>query len=152
MLNLSIKSLSCMALTLLLTACAASGPKFASLKDSMPAVADTSGRLFFYREYSAFGSGMRPDIFACGAKVGESIPGGMFYVDLPAGNCEISIPSVMYPGERNMTVTVGTPKVQYFRTWMGASSFGGRTNIEAATEDAALKAMQDLSLTNEKKN
>lgn len=152
MLNRYVKPLSCMAITLLLTACAASGPKFASVKDAMPAVAENTGRLFFYREYAAFGSGMRPDIFACGAKIGESIPGGVFYADLPVGECEIAIPSVMYPGERKMMVTVGKPKVQYFRTWMGASSFGGRTNIEAVTEEAALKAIQDLALTNEKKN
>ncbi|MDM5181555.1 hypothetical protein PO883_30725 [Massilia sp. DJPM01] len=147
-----VKPLACAGLVVFLTACAATGPKFSTVENTLPAVADKTGRVFFYREYSSFGAGMRPDIFACGSKVGESIPGGMFYADLPAGECEITIPSVMYPGERKISVTVGTPKVIYFKTWMGASSFGGRTNIEEVSAGEAVEAMQDLALTNEKKN
>jgi hypothetical protein len=133
--------------TLLLYACAATGPRFETLKDSFPIVDENSGRVFFYREYASFGAGMRPDIFACNRKVGESIPGGVFYVDLPVGECDISIPTVLYGGERKLKINIPARKTLYLRTWIGGSGFGGRTNMELVREEVATAAIQGLALT-----
>jgi hypothetical protein len=130
----------------LLTGCAASGPQFRTVQ--LSPVAANSGRVFFYRVYESFGAGMRPDIHACGKKVGESIPGGVFFVELPVGECEIMIPSILYPGERKLTVNISNQKAVYVRTFMGASSFGGRTNVELVPEETALNAIGSLSVTN----
>lgn len=136
----------------LLNACAATGPKLESVKSSIPPLEENSGRLFFYREYSAFGAGMRPDILVCGKKVGQSVPGGVFYVDLPAGECDVTIPGMLYPGKNSLHVSIQQRGVQYIRSWVGGSGFGGRTNMELVTESTATSAMKGLSVSNVKSN
>jgi hypothetical protein len=131
--------------------CAATGPKLETVKGLFPPIGENSGRLFFYRVYSGFGSGMRPDILVCGKKVGESIPGGAFYVDLPAGECDITVPGILYPTDNKVSVTISPQGVQYIRTWIGGSGFGGRTNMEFVPEATAIEAMNDLALTNSTK-
>jgi hypothetical protein len=131
--------------------CAATGPKFETMKNSFPPIGEQMGRLFFYRVYSGYGSGMRPDILVCEKKVGESIPGGAFYVDLPVGECDITIPGMLYPTDNKVSVKIRPQGVQYIRTWIGGSGFGGRTNMEFVPEATALEAMNELSLTNSSK-
>ena len=127
--------------------CAATGPQFEAVSASLPPISGKNSRLFFYREYAAFGSGMRPDIFVCNKKVGQSVPGGAFYVDLPAGECNVTIPAILYPGQEDLRVDMGPRGVKYVRTWMGGSSFGGRTNMELVPEATAINALQGLAFT-----
>lgn len=131
--------------------CAATGPKLGTVKDSFPPIGENSGRLFFYRVYAGYGSAMRPDILVCGKKVGASIPGGAFYVDLPAGECDVTVPGMLYPTDNQMSVNISPQSVQYIRTWIGASGFGGRTNMEFVPAATAIEAMNDLALTNSNK-
>lgn len=131
----------------LLHGCAATGPTFEVVRNSFPTVKEGNGRLFFYREYESFGAGMRPAIFACNKKVGESIPGGVFYVDLPTGECDVSIPTVLYGGERKLRVSILPARPQYIRTWIGGSGFGGRTNMELVPEEKANDAIKRLAFT-----
>ncbi len=135
------------AVAAMITACAAAGPKLGLVRDSIPVLEQGKGRLFFYREYATFGSGMQPDILVCGKKVGESIPGGVLYVDLPPGECEVSLPAIVFKGQTRLKVTIAAPGVQYLRTSVGSAGFNGFTNVELVTEAAATTAMQDLSLT-----
>ena len=137
---------------LLLYACAATGPKLETVIDSFPPLGENNGRLFFYREYATFGSAMRPDIFVCGKQVGKSVPGGVFYVDLPAGECDITIPAMLHPGERSLRVNISPRGMQYIRTWIGGSGFVGRTNMELVPETTAIDAMKGLAVTNPRTN
>ena len=137
---------------LVLYACAATGPIFETVRDSLPPLGENNGRLFLYREYAVFGSAMIPDIIISGKKVGESIPGGVFYVDLLAGEYDIIIPTIFYPGQNNLRVNLEPREVQYIRTWIGASGWGGRAYIELVPETTAINAMKGLAVTNEKTN
>ncbi len=136
------------AVAVLVTACAATGPMLSAVQASIPALEQGQGRLFFYREYATFGSGMQPDIFVCGKKVGESVPGGVFYVDLPAGQCEVSIPAIVFKGQTRIKVNIGSPAVQYLRTGVGSAGFEGFTNVELVTASVAMPQMQGLALMN----
>ena len=131
----------------LVTACAATGAQLGTVQQSIPALAPGEGRLFFYRANAAFGSGMRPDIVVCGRKVGQSAPGGMFYVDLPAGPCELSIPAIVFKGQTKLKVKIGRPEVQYLRTAIGSAGFDGFTNVEVVPAAIATAEMQGLALT-----
>ncbi len=135
------------AVAALVTACAATGPMLSTVQDSIPALAEGKGRLFFYREYATFGSGMQPDILVCGQKVGQSVPGGVFYVDLPIGQCEVSVPAIVFKGQTRLMIQIGNPAVQYLRTGIGSAGFDGFTNIEAVPAATAQREMQGLALS-----
>jgi len=134
---------------LILSGCAATGPKMAQVADSFPGLASDHGRVFFYRTYASFGAAMRPEIIACGNKVGKSVPGGAFYEDIPAGRCDITVPTVIYGGERTLTLDVRAQETIYVRTWVGASGFGGRTNMEVVPEERAIAEIRTLALSRE---
>lgn len=72
-------------LALLLSACAATGPKFIEVEASLPEVRPGEGRIFIFREHSTVGGGVRPDIRLNGQVVGSPPGGGFFFVDRPAG-------------------------------------------------------------------
>lgn len=73
------------AIALLLTACAATGPKFIEVQASLPALRVGEGRVFFYRDASTMGAALRPDVRLDGQVVGAPQPGSFFFVDRPAG-------------------------------------------------------------------
>src|SRR5688572_9924685 len=73
------------AATAVLAGCA-SGIKHSEMASSIPTIAAGQGRVYFFRSSSMVGAAVTPDIRLNGAVVGESKPGGFFYVDRPAGN------------------------------------------------------------------
>ncbi len=74
-------------LPIALAACA-TGPKYTEMQSSIPTLGAEQGRVYFYRSGSAFGAAVQPSILLNGVVVGESKPGGFFFVDQAAGNKE----------------------------------------------------------------
>lgn len=72
----------------LLTGCAASGPKMTDMASSIPALKSDQGRVFFYRTSSLMGAALQPSVNLDGKVVGDSKPGGFFYVDAAVGSHE----------------------------------------------------------------
>lgn len=85
--NLS-KPFGALVVALALSGCA-TGPKFAEVKGSIPALSTESGRVFFYRSANPIGAGIQPDVKLNGKVVGSSKPGGFFFVDTPPGDYEV---------------------------------------------------------------
>jgi hypothetical protein len=135
----------------ILSGCAASGAKFSTIESSFPAVEPDSGRVYFYRTYSTFGAGMRPEIFVDGKVVGKSIPGGVFYADLSAGEHAITVDAQIYPGASLLRVNIEPKETAYVRTWIGGGGFVGRTNIAIVPESEAKAAIAELSFTGDVK-
>jgi hypothetical protein len=106
---------------LLLVGCA-SGPTFAQLHASEPAVANDSARIYFYREASMVGSALQPGIYVNAEKVGSAVPGGYFYVDRPAGDYDITTTT-----EKTETVhtTLKPGDTRYVRFDIGLGVFVG---------------------------
>lgn len=72
-------------LMVFLSGCAATGIKGGEMQSELDAVGPNQGRIFFYRSSSMVGAAIRPNISLNGAVVGESQPGGFFYVDVEPG-------------------------------------------------------------------
>jgi Protein of unknown function (DUF2846) len=88
--------------SLLLSACATSGPKFTEMGASMPAAATDRGRIYFYRT-KALGAAVQPDVRLNGEVVGKAVPNGFFYADRPAGNYQVATETEV---ERKLTFTL----------------------------------------------
>ena len=75
---------------LLSVAACAGGPKLADIQASIPPVPADRGRVWLFRDASPFGFAIQPAISLNGRKVGDSVPGGFFYVDEAPGNVVIT--------------------------------------------------------------
>ena len=99
----------------LLSACA-SGPKYSEVASTFPQLAAHQGRIWFYRSGTMFGAGIQPDVMLNGAKVGDSVPGGFFYVDRAPGNYEVLLATEV---ERKVTFTLEPRQERYIRMTVG---------------------------------
>jgi hypothetical protein len=75
----ALNAFSILVAATLLAACA-SGPKYSDVKSSIPPLSSDKGRIYFYRSNSMGGAAIQPNITLNGEKVGDSQPGGFFYV------------------------------------------------------------------------
>lgn len=113
--NKTLRSLlACVALALL-SACA-SGPRYADIAKTFPAVAADQGRIWFYRSGIMFGAGIQPSVLLNGVKVGDSVPGGFFYVDRPKGDYEVLLSTEV---DRKVTFTLEPREERYIRMTVG---------------------------------
>jgi hypothetical protein len=108
------------ALAALLGACA-SGPKLAEIKSSIPAVKPGEGRIYVYRDGSMMGAGIQPNVLINGKVVGESKPGGFFFVDLQPGPVVVSTSTEV---EKKLTLTLDAGQTRYVRTGGGLRGAG----------------------------
>lgn len=83
---------TCFAITfaILLSACSTTGPKYHTIKDSTPQLESEKGRIYFYRNSGFVGGGLRPNIRLNDEIVGESKPGGFFFVDRKPGDMKVA--------------------------------------------------------------
>src|SRR5713226_410680 len=97
----------------MLVGCAAEGVRHADMKTSMPALRPSDGRIYFYRVDSIVGAAIQPDIRLNGEVVGESIPGGFFFVDRRPGKYEAHASTEV---ERSVVFTLAAGETKYIRT------------------------------------
>jgi hypothetical protein len=80
--------------------------------------------IYFYRDYEPYESLSRPPLYLNGHEIGVSIPGGVFYRDVPPGTYEISPLSLgLYPNQfKTIAVKAGDTfyaKLESLRSWSG---------------------------------
>lgn len=131
------------AVVLSLAACA-SGPKMAEVKSSIPAVAAEQGRVYFYRSASMMGAALQPKIQLNGTPVGESVPGGFFFIDQTPGNISVTTATEV---EKALTFTLTGGQTRYVRTTVGFGLMVGRVYPELVDNETAEKELADLSYT-----
>ncbi len=125
----------------LLSACA-SGPKFSEVEKTFPQVAANQGRIWFYRSGTMFGAGIQPDVVLNVVKVGDSVPGGFFYVDRPAGNYEVLLSTEV---ERKVTFTLAPRQERYIRMTVGLGVIVYRVYPELVDPAEGRKEIVDAS-------
>jgi len=118
---------SAAALVLMLSACAATGPKMAEVKSSIPALKASEGRIYFYRADSMFGAAIQPTIKLNGQDVGSSKPGGFFFVDAAPGPKEVSTETEV---EKKLTFALSPGETRYVKTRVGFGVIAGRVYPE----------------------
>ena len=100
------------ALPLLVIAGCATGPKLAEVQSTIPPVRSGRGRIWFYRSGSAFGSGIQPSVLLNGEKIGDSVPGGVFYRDVSPGDYNVLLSTEV---DRRLTFTVASGGERFVR-------------------------------------
>ena len=132
--------------TLLLAACA-SGPKHKEIQASIPALGADQGRIYFYRSANIFGSGIQPSVMLNGDKVGESVPGGFFFIDRAPGNYEVLLSTEV---DRKLTFTLSRGQEQYVRMSVGLGAIIYRVHPELVDAATAKTEIVDLSYTGDR--
>jgi hypothetical protein len=130
-------------LVIALTGCA-SGVKYHDMAASIPTLKADQGRLYFFRSASMMGAAIQPDIKLDGAVVGESKPGGFFYVDAKPGNHEVSTSTEV---ENKLTFTLDKGEVKYIKTSIGFGFAVGHVKPELVSEADAKAELPDLAYT-----
>lgn len=128
-------------LPLMLAACA-SGPKLAEMKSTIPTLGADQGRIYFYRSGSIVGGAVQPSIMLNGTVVGESEPGGFFFVDQAPGSQEVSTSTEV---EKKLTFTLDAGQTRYVRTVVGMGFFVGRVYPELVDDATGQKELEDAS-------
>lgn len=125
----------------LLCACA-SGPKYTEVEKTFPAVAEGHGRIWFYRSGIMFGAGIQPSVMLNSVKVGDSVPGGFFYVDRPAGSYEVLLSTEV---DRKLTFTLASREDRYIRMTVGLGVIVYRVYPELVDPAEGRKEIVDAS-------
>jgi hypothetical protein len=137
-------SLSVLAVAVILTGCAATGPKFAQQEASTPKLAADQGRVYFYRNASMVGGAIRPSIKFDGVAVGDSLPGGYFYVDTKPGSHQAETST---EASNKVSFVVEKGEVKYVRTKVTPGLLAGHVVPELIGPEEAQKELVDLSFT-----
>ncbi|MBV8665929.1 MAG: DUF2846 domain-containing protein [Burkholderiaceae bacterium] len=125
-----------------LTGCAASGPKYKEMEKSVPSLQANQGRVFFLREDTFVGGGLRPDIKFDDAVVGVSKPGGFFYIDAAPGPHKVSTATEM---ENKLTFVLDAGETKYVKTSVSMGILVGHVVPELISVNDAEKVLPDLS-------
>lgn len=131
------------ALAIVLTGCAA-GVKHKDMAASIPALQQDQGRIYFYRSASMVGAAVQPAIKLNSQEVGESKPGGFFYVDAKPGNQEVMCSTEV---DKKLTFTLDKGETKYVKTSVTFGVMVGRVIPELAAADEALKELPELGYT-----
>lgn len=128
----------------LLTGCAASGPKMAEMASSIPVLKSDQGRVFFYRKDSMLGAALQPSINFDGRVVGDSKPGGFFYVDAAAGSHEAMTTTEV---SNKVSFVLASGEVKYVRTAPSMGLLVGHITPTLVGADEAKAELATLSYT-----
>ena len=128
-------------IALSLSACA-SGPKYAEVQSSLPALDPAKGRIYFYRSSNIFGSGIQPSVMLNGSKVGDSVPGGFFFMDREPGNYEVLLSTEV---DRKLTFTLAKGQEQHVRMSVTLGVIVYRVFPELVDTTTAKQEIRDLS-------
>src|SRR5262245_25119397 len=129
--------------SLLLSACASSGPKFSEMAASMGATTPDVGRIYFYRT-AVIGAAVQPAVRLNGEVVGKAVPNGFFYADRPAGNYQVATETEV---ERKLTFTLDGGQVRYVKLNISMGFFVGHVYGELIEEAKAQAEIADLRYT-----
>jgi hypothetical protein len=126
-------ALAAVAASLLLSACATSGPKFSEMGATIPVAKADMGRIYFYRT-ALIGMAVQPEVRLNGEAVGKAVPNGFFYVDRPAGNYQVVTETEV---EKKLTFTLEPGQVRYVRLDISMGFWVGHVYGELIDDDKA---------------
>lgn len=133
--------------TAILTGCA-SGPKYAEMASTIPAIKSGEGRVYFFRSDSMVGAAVQPDIRLNNEVVGSSKPGGFFYVDRPAGSFSAAAATET---EKTVSFTLDAGETKYVRSSPTFGVLVGRIVLQLEDPAKAQAEIKTLSYTPLKK-
>lgn len=138
-----LAAVAMLAATVTLFGCA-SGPKYAEVASTIPTLKANEGRVFFFRSSSMVGAAVQPEIRLNNVVVGESKPGGFFFVDRPAGNY---LGSSSTETEKTLSFVLAPGETKYVRTSPTWGVMVGRIVLELEDPAKAKAELEELSFT-----
>jgi len=121
-----------------------SGTRFAQQEAVMPPLPAGQGRVYFYRVDALTGGGMTAPVSLDGAVVGDSLPGGYFFVDAAAGKHEASAATRV---TRKLNFVLEPGETKYVRTKAQFEDKVGRVVPELVSADEARRELPSLNFT-----
>ncbi|RYF69108.1 MAG: DUF2846 domain-containing protein [Comamonadaceae bacterium] len=122
----------------------ATGVKHEQMAAGMPGIKAGDGRIYFLRSASMVGAAVQPDIRLGDQVVGQSKPGGFFYVDRPAGNY---VASASTETEKTVSFTLQAGETKYIRSSVSFGLVVGRVVLAPETPENAQAELKSLSYT-----
>jgi hypothetical protein len=121
--------------------CAFGGQTYVDVAKNLPEIANSSGRIFFYRDRKSQGSIIQPKLYVDGQSIGSSVPGGFFYLDKPDGIYEIKCSS------SKISLRVEAGKTYYIEMLTYATSAGSIYDIRLIqiTKTQAMPIIESLT-------
>ena len=139
-------SLAALAAMALIAGCTSvSGTRFAQQEAVMPKLSANQGRIYFYRVDAFTGGGMTAPVKLDGIVVGDSLPGGYFFVDTTAGKHEASAATTRVTRKLNFVLEPG--ETRYVRTRAQFEEKVGRIVPELVSAEEACKELPSLNFT-----
>lgn len=136
--------LAAIAAAAVLAGCGAPGIKFAQQEVVMPKLPANQGRVYFYRVDAFTGGGMSAPLKLDGIVVGESLPGGYFFVDAAAGKHEASATTRV---TRKLNFVLEPGETKYVRTRAQFEEKVGRIVPELVSAEEARRELPSLNFT-----
>ena len=139
----TLKTFALFSALVLLSACGATGPKYAEYEQKIAPVQQDHGRIYIYRILS-LGWAVQPEVKLNGEVVGTAVPNGFFYVDRPAGNYEILTSTEV---DRKLTLTLESGQTRYVRLGISAGFFVGHVYPELVEPSVGAREIQETQYT-----
>jgi hypothetical protein len=131
------------AAALMLTGCAATGPRYTEVEAGFPTLRPGDGRLLVYR-VGGLGGAVRPDVRLNGEVIGKSQPDGFFFVDRPSGRYTVSARTEV---EATLDVTLTEGETTYVLSSITLGVFVGHPKLSLQSESAAAGQLAGLAYT-----
>ena len=126
----------------LFTGCA-SGPKYSTMKGSIPALASDQGRIYFYRT-SAAGAAVQPAVKLNGQEVGTAKAKGFFYVDRAPGSYKVETSTEV---SRQLSLTLEANQTRYVKLNISMGFFVGHVYPELVDAAAGQAGVEKCKYT-----
>ncbi|MGQ5525445.1 DUF2846 domain-containing protein [Chitinimonas sp. PSY-7] len=137
-------SIFTMLLLIFLTGCAATGPKLGQIEEKIPELHISKGRIFFYREDTLLGGGVRPNIKVNDQIVGESIPGGFFFIDRDPGKYRVSTSTEV---EKTLLFKLESGQKRYVKTTLSMGALIARVSPSLVMPEQAELDLLSMNYT-----
>lgn len=138
-----LKSLALLGAAAFVAGCA-TGVKHEQMAAGIPSIQAGDGRIYFFRSASLVGAAVQPDIRLGQQVVGQSKPGGFFYLDRPAGNY---LASSSTETEKTVSFNLQPGETKYIRSSVSMGLLIGRVVLEPESPQTAQEELKSLSYT-----
>jgi len=139
---ISARRMATVALLAGILAGCATGPKYEEVRGGFAPIPAAQGRVYFYRSANPIGSGIQPSVMLNGEKVGDSQPGGFFFVDRAPGSYEVNLTTEV---ERRLTFILESGQEQYVRMSVGLGVLVYRVYPELVDKKTGEEELRGLS-------
>jgi hypothetical protein len=131
-------------IALLITGCAATGPRPSEIQSQLSSVPAGKARVYFYRDTSIVGAIIQPNIMINGTVVGEAKRSGFFYVDLTPGTYLVTART---EATAQIDLILRESQVVYIRSNIAIGLVVGRVQFTMVHEEEGRRALMELSYT-----